>query len=173
MHQSGVAKLVEQAGLDWSSLLASASEVVVFGSRAAGVELEDSDLDLLVVGAEMRFPRPLKSAGIDLVYQSEAEIVSEQWLCSELAGHIAVYGQWLHGSGEWREAAVRGLRSGLAAEAKHLRIGRLSASVERHWERLSPGLRTCNLLTLERERLRLGFLKRGVAVPPTRLLRVA
>src|SRR5437764_1169337 len=101
-----------QARLDWAQLCHTANELVVFGSRAAGVNRRQSDFDVLLVGSRPRLQRAgldlgskaeVKRAGLDLVGMSRAEIESAQWLGSELASHVASYGFWIIGSGEWRE----------------------------------------------------------------------
>jgi hypothetical protein len=92
-------------------------------------------------------------------------------MTSELAGHIAGYGRWLQGCGEWRNKALvaRGEYNG-AAEAKRRRISRLSEAVSKHWSRLTPDFRRRNLMALRREKQRLQLLQAGMAVPPTLLL---
>ena len=166
-----VTDFVGRAGFEWSALVNDCSEVVVFGSHAAGLQTPLSDLDVLVVskpGITLTFP---PQSCIDLVLRTEDQVHSADWLKSELAGHIAVYGRWLHGAGSWRVKALERLgKDSAAAEAKRRRIGRLTHSLRTHWDRLTPDFRVRNLTTLRREAQRLNLLESGVAVPPTRLL---
>jgi len=164
-------KLARRAGVDWSFIASQCTELVVFGSRAAGLETPFSDLDVLVVrkhGLAMPLPGV---RGIDLVFRTEDEILSAEWLKSEMAGHIAACGRWLQGSGRWRNnaLAVRG-EPNEAAEAKRRRISRLAEALRNHWDRLTPDFRRRNLTTLRREKQRLQLLQSGIAIPPTRLL---
>jgi hypothetical protein len=164
-------KLAGKAGLDWSFIANQCAELVVFGSQAAGLQTPSSDLDLLVVTKDV-FAAPLPHfRGIDLVFRTEEEMLSADWLKTELAGHIAIYGRWLQGRGQWRSEALaaRGKYDD-AAEAKRRRISRLVEALCNHWGRLTPDFRRRNLTTLRREKQRLQLLQSGKAVPPTRLL---
>ena len=164
-------ELTGRAGLEWSALINHCSEVVVFGSHAAGFQTPLSDLDLLVVGQPVMVLTLPHMSRIDLVFRTEEQVHSADWLKSELAGHIAVYGRWLYGADDWRAKALEGLgENSAAAEAKRRRIGRLTHSLHTHWDRLTPDFRIRNLITLRREEQRLRLLESGVAVPPTRLL---
>jgi hypothetical protein len=164
-------KLACRAGLDWSLVANQSTELVVFGSQAAGLQTPFSDLDVLVVGKHgigLQLPR---LRGIDLVFRTEHEILSADWLKSELAGHIAVYGRWLQGPGQWRNKVLAARADdNEAAEAKRRRILRLAEALCNHWERLTPNFRRRNLMTLRREEQRLQLIQSGMAVPPTRLL---
>jgi hypothetical protein len=108
---------------------------------------------------------------MDLVVRTEKELLSPDWLKSELAGHIAVYGRWLQGVGGWRARALELVReSNDAAEAKQRRVDRLASGLRKYWDRLTPDFRRRNLITLRREKQRFELLRSGFAVPPTRLL---
>src|SRR3954466_14710207 len=61
--------------------LRGASEIVIFGSHAAGVSTRSSDLDVLVVGKAKRISR----SGLDLISLSLNEVSRNKWLGSELA----------------------------------------------------------------------------------------
>lgn len=95
--------------------LEQASEIVVFGSVACGLDGPDSDLDVMAVGRGTR----VKSQELDLIFVTPTEISEKWWLGSELAGHTATYGIWLKGRGSWREH-VR--FSGWAKRKKQTRI---------------------------------------------------
>src|SRR6266851_2503778 len=68
----------------------------------------DSDLDLLIVTPQKR---RLFAAGLDCVLIAPEEIDSSFWLGSELASHIAKYGNWIKGPGEWRDRKSTRLNS--------------------------------------------------------------
>src|SRR5260370_5639721 len=80
-------------------LMSEADEVVVFGSRAAGVHSSSSDLDLLIISPNRR---RLVATGLDCVLLTPEEVSDSFWLGSELASHVAAYGRWAKGAGEWR-----------------------------------------------------------------------
>ena len=160
-----------RSGLNWAALADQCTELVVFGSQATGLQTSISDLDILAIGKhEVAMVLP-NVRGVDLVFRTEQEVLSPNWLKSELAGHIAVYGQWLQGVSRWRAKALELLsESNDAAEAKRRRVERLANGLRRHWDRLTPDFRRRNLVTLRREKQRHELLQSGFAVPPTRLL---
>jgi predicted nucleotidyltransferase len=128
--------LVESSGrFSWDKLLDEATEVVVFGSRAAGCGDESSDLDLLCVDC----PFVRRASRIDLVRVSKAFVQSDRWLTSELANHIAAYGKWLKGKGDWRhnvritEETIREKRAQILIRAVRLAHwdSRFSSAVKR------------------------------------------
>ncbi len=160
-----------KSGIDFQTLTEQCAELVVFGSQAAGLQTQVSDLDVLAVGADGVVPKLARGSHIDLVFRTVEDLQSPEWLNSELAGHIAVYGRWLQGVGDWRERVLDSLgRSNDAAEAKLRRVDRLVCGLRKHWDRLTPDFRRRNLLTLRREKQRYALLHSGLAVPPTRLL---
>lgn len=162
-------ELASRSGVDWNILVDQCSEFIVFGSQATGFQTRSSDLDVLLVGTHsIELPCVTR---MDLMLLTEREILSPNWLKSELAGHIAVYGRWLRGASRWRMKALELLgKSSYAAEAKRRRIERLINGLRKHWDRLTPDFRRSNLLTLRREKQRHELLRLGFAVPPTRLL---
>ena len=149
--------------LHWDDVLESAAEIVVFGSRAAGVNSASSDLDVLCIGDGTRHKFP----HLDLIWTPERERDSQAWLSSELAGHIARYGIWIAGAGSWREGVKTGAD---AVRHKESRILNLAAGLAAHWSRLHPDFRVKYLISLRREIQRLMVLREGEAVPPTPLL---
>lgn len=62
-----------------------------------GCASDSSDLDVLCVGSGS------KSAdrSIDVVWATRSRLESQNWLGSELAGHVAKYGQVLAGQADW------------------------------------------------------------------------
>ncbi len=164
-------KRARRSGFDWAILADQCAELVVFGSQATGLQTRFSDLDILIVGKAGVATTVPNLQGMDLVFRTEQEILADDWLNSELAGHIAVYGQWLQGVSRWRTEALEALgQSENAAQAKRRRVDRLAQGLRCHGDRLTPDFRRRNLTTLRRERLRLEVLQLGLAVPPTRLL---
>ena len=114
------------------------SELVVFGSQAAGLQTQFSDLDVFMVGSAGAVPKFARENHVDLVFRTVEDLQSPAWLNSELAGHIAVYGRWLE-SGEWAEKVLDSLgESDGAAEAKRRRVDRLFWGLRKHWDRLTP-----------------------------------
>lgn len=149
-------------GRDCASLVC-ASEIIVFGSCAVGLQTDDSDLDVLCIGNGAR----LKRRSLDLSWVSEEACREEAWLGSELAGHVAEYGVWLRGNGDWR---VQTFTSLTAIERKRNRIISLSGTVTRLWDRLHPVFRSQYNVTIRRELQRLRLLQASVRIPPTKML---
>jgi hypothetical protein len=150
-------------GIDWNSIFQHASEVVVFGSRAVGVNTALSDLDVVVIGGHER----VKTSGLDLVCVPRSVVPTPQWLSSELAAHVAKYGVWITGEGEWRHRASAGLE---AVSKKERRLVALLANVSRSWGRLDPTFQKKYQTTIRRELQRLLRLREGIPVPPTPVL---
>lgn len=150
-------------GESWESLQQSSQEIVLFGSRAAGVTHERSDWDILCVGHGCT----RRTARIDLLWVSPEERCSRAWLEGELAGHVGRWGQWLVGEPTWRESAVPGPA---ACEEKRRRIARRVTVWERSWALCSPRLRARYALALRRDLQRHELLRGGQPVPPTAML---
>jgi hypothetical protein len=139
-------------------------EIIVFGSRAAGVSGEHSDLDVLCIG-NMKARR--RTRKLDLICMQRNEYSSSGWLGSELGFHVANYGLWLKGEPSWISSAFA---SPGAISRKRERIVRLTSNVVNSWEKLHPVFRQRFPVTLRRELQRLHFLLNNVPVPPTPLL---
>jgi hypothetical protein len=154
---------IEAAGQPAKALLNSASEIMVFGSRAAGVHAYDSDLDVLCFGRGGR----LKTPALDLLWVPESAMCNEDWLGSELATHIAQYGICLRGQATWQSLVCFGAK---ATKQKLRRINAILNAVSRGWSRLHPVFRRRYQTTIRREIQRYGRLVEHVAVPPTPLL---
>lgn len=144
-------------------LCAGAVEVVLFGSRAAALHSDHSDVDLLCVG----HGRPVRSRALDLLWVTPDHLSSESWRHSELAGHIARYGVWLSGHGDWR---TRIARSGQAAERKSALIRRRLTALLPYHPRLAPHYWQRNVATLRRHLMRYQILAEREPVPPTPVL---
>jgi predicted nucleotidyltransferase len=157
---------LRRAGLSWERIRETASEAVLFGSRASGVTNEDSDWDLLLVGEG----RPVHTREIDLIWITAPRLQTQEWLGCELASHIAAYGRWLLGSGEWRD---RVHVSPDAAARKKAALEVQLNELARNWPNLLPGARDRHTQRLRRDVQRLELLRRRLAVPPTHELDVA
>jgi len=155
--------LPKQDRLLLGRLIEECGELIVFGSRAAGVHSSNSDLDILCV----RSKSLMGSGQLDIVSRSPGEIENPKWLGSELANHIAAYGIVLCGSADWRSAAHV---SAAAVSHKQRRVISLVDGLWAYWERLHPEFRRKYLKTIRREIQRLEYLGQGNPVPPTPLL---
>lgn len=147
--------------MTYEEVVDASTEVVIFGSRAVGMQRPDSDLDVLLVGAHTT---RLRVPGIDFVTLPSGELASSRWLGSELASHIAEYGKWIKGFGFWRHQ-VR--ISDRATMRKQARIVGLLMRAPKWWSKLHPVFHTKYKLTIRRELQRLDLLRRKTPVPPT------
>lgn len=144
-------------------LLQTSQEIVLFGSRAAGVAHERSDWDILCVG----HGRTRRTPRIDLIWVTPEERCSRAWLTGELAGHVAEWGQWLVGEPTWTDSVNPGPEACLE---KRRRINRRVTVWERSWSLCSPRLRARYALSLRRDLQRHEKLLHGQAVPPSAML---
>jgi hypothetical protein len=150
--------------MTYERVLGVSTEVVIFGSRAVGMHRPDSDLDVLLVGAN---PDRLRVAGIDFVILPAEELASSLWLGSELASHISLYGKWIKGCGAWRYQ-VR--ISDRAAMRKEARIVGLLMRAPKWWSKLHPVFHAKYQSTIRRELQRLDLLRKKTPIPPTHAL---
>jgi hypothetical protein len=149
--------------LTLADLARSAEQVILFGSRAAGIARAGSDWDLLVIGSG----RSRSVPALDLVYVSPRDLASGSWLDSELAGHVARWGRWIYGSPDWIGQVGRGP---LAAAHKGQRVASRIAALERAWNLLGPAHQRKHHTLVRRDLQRHELLSRGEAVPPSALL---
>jgi predicted nucleotidyltransferase len=147
-----------------NELVSESSEIVVFGSRAVGVHNSDSDLDLLIVTPQKG---RVFASGLDCVLIAPEEIDNLFWLGSELASHVAKYGNWIKGVGEWRFNV--GI-SDRAISRKQKRISSLLRNAAQRWPRLHPVFQAKYRITIRRELQRLKLLSNRLPIPPTPLL---
>lgn len=150
-------------GLTLAELQRTAEQIVLFGSRAAGLGRAGSDWDLLVVGEG----RSRHTLAIDLVWASPRELASTSWLTSELAGHVARWGHWIHGTPDWVAEVVRGE---MAREHKARRLASRLAALEQAWHLLPPVYQRKHHTLVRRDLQRHALLAQGEAVPPSPML---
>jgi predicted nucleotidyltransferase len=148
----------ENQSLD--DLLQSSSDLVVFGSRASGLQRHNSDLDVLIVG-EKRARKRIGS--LDLIFVPEYQVQTLAYKHTELFRHIEAYGISLMHD----QTLIAAVYDDYAALRKRLRLEALSAKVVSVWDILTDGLRLKYLTKLRREVQRYRILERGLAVPPT------
>lgn len=79
-------------------------EAIIFGSFATGHEGPSSDLDILLVGNGKK----IKTRNLEILWVDKNKLFKKTWLTSELASHVAKYGLWLKGDGNWRNLAAIG-----------------------------------------------------------------
>jgi predicted nucleotidyltransferase len=144
-------------------LTRNCQQIVLFGSRAAGVSREGSDFDLLCIGSgSSRLGQSL-----DLVFLAPEDLYGSRWLGSELAGHVARYGQWLAGEPDWVHR-VHPSRSAIDRKAEKL-CRRLRA-VEASFPLLDASYLDKHFTLIRRDLQRYETLLQGEPVPPTPLL---
>ena len=150
-------------GTSWYSEVRNATQVVLFGSRAANVAGDGSDWDILCVGnGSTRLGRRL-----DIVWVREEDVQSANWLGSELASHIGAYGVWLVGEDDWTGLVSI---SNEAVSRKEQRVRRQLQGLEKYYDRILPSLRAKHLRRVRRQVQRLQHLRRNRPVPPSPLL---
>lgn len=142
-----------------------ADQLVLFGSRAAGVERADSDWDVLLVRSAGPVVRD--AAKLDLVELSESQLHSPEWLGSELAGHVASYGCWVIGEPTWTKAVHSSKR---AIERKCERLKARLHNMCRSWETLQPAYQKRFAIVVRRDVQRYRYLAEGRAIAPSSLL---
>jgi len=157
------ARLEARCGYSLRDLCVGAGEVVLFGSRAAGLHSEDSDVDVLCVGRG----RSMRSRALDLLWIAPDHLASDAWRFSELAGHIARYGVWLSGHGAWRTEILSSPR---AAERKAALVRRQLDALLPYHPRLARPYWLRNVATIRRHLMRYELLANGEPVPSTPVL---
>ncbi|WNG46821.1 hypothetical protein F0U60_23880 [Archangium minus] len=155
--------LLARRGLSWEELSKGCQQIILFGSRAAGVSREGSDFDLMCIGSGLSRLGP----SLDLVFVTPEDCRRKRWLGSELAGHVARYGQWLVGEPDW----VHRVRPSLdAKERKAERLRRRLQAVEKSFPLLDALYREKHFALIRRDLQRHDLLAQGEPVPPTPLL---
>ena len=163
MNLAGLRSRLSVVGQDFSSLVESTRAIYLFGSRAENVARDDSDWDLLCVGN----CQSLKSRFVDLVFISEQRARSDDWLGSELASHVASYGELLHGDPIW---VKRKKISTKAVEKKREKIARRVSIVSPWWASFAVSVQKKHIRLIANDLSRLNYLIAGEPVPPTPML---
>jgi Nucleotidyltransferase domain len=140
------------------------SEIIVFGSMAAGLERPNSDLDVLCIASS---EYKLKTKALDLIVCTPGESVRPDWAHGELAAHIAEYGIWIKGRPNWTNKVHI---TETCINRKRRRIVSFLRTLPFVWSRLHQDFQTKYSIKLRRETQRLILLERGVPIPPTRML---
>jgi hypothetical protein len=140
-------------------------QLVLFGSRAAGVPRSNSDWDVLVV--RTNGPTIRCASKIDLVEIELAQVSSEAWLGSELANHIAAYGRWIVGEPTW-SGSVHSSKRAIERKGDRLRL-RLN-NMQRSWEILQPAYKRSFATVVRRDVQRYHCLVDGRPVAPSSIL---
>src|SRR6202789_1940735 len=157
--------LIKGAGLPFEETAGGAREIVVFGSRAAGVHSPNSHLDLLYVSSTPG--RRLKRAGLDLLWLTPKLVEGPEWRGSELAGHIAAHGRWLQGVSNWKAEVFS---SPAAVEKKRRQLQDRIRGLDANWNSLAMPYRRRLFTLVRRDLQRLELLEEGRPIPPTPLL---
>jgi hypothetical protein len=155
--------LLERRGLSWWDLTRNCQQIVLFGSRAARVSREGSDFDLLCVGSGSSHLGQM----LDLVFVTSKDCRGNRWLGSELAGHVARYGQWLTGEPDWVHR-VQPSRGAIDRKAEKLR--RRLRAVEASFPLLDASYLDKHFTLIRRDLQRHESLLKGEPGPPTPLL---
>ena len=146
-----------------NEILATAEDILIFGSQAAGLARPSSDCDVLVIG-ETRLR--IKSKALDLLVIPREELNNGMWRRTELFQHIAAFGVSLRTGVPLLKVIV----DGYAAEHKAERLVNFVRRLSPIWNSLDPSFRRKYLTKLRRETQRYQILKEGYAVPPTPVL---
>jgi hypothetical protein len=158
-----VASALLSVGLSPRTLGQRASEVVLFGSRAAGMAGATSDWDILLVG----HGTSVHSGHADVVWIPPEQLTRDSWLGSELANHVAAYGRWVRGPGSWRRDVFCSFE---AAAEKERAVAVQLTELRRVWPHLLDGAKARHARRVRRDVQRLRLLQARTAVPPTAML---
>ena len=150
--------------IDPDVFLGHCSEIIIFGSRSAGVHSEESDLDVLCITQQKQ---RIKNRRLDCICLQYEDLGRERWFGSELLCHIRKYGIWLTGEGKWRDM-IR--ISNRAIADKERRIVALWRNIEFAFYHLRPAFKRRYQTTFRRELQRLRLLQAEIPIPPTPVL---
>lgn len=158
--RESVITALERVGISWRDLISRAEEVILFGSRAAGLATSSSDWDLLCIGRGSDVRRD----DVEIIWLDPLQRSGRKWLGSELAGHIAAFGVWLVGSPDWIGDVFV---SSEAVAHKERKICRRLAVLRRTWELVGHDYQERKGQEVRRDMQRLALLYRGQAIPAT------
>jgi Nucleotidyltransferase domain len=161
----GLDTTLRKTGLNLSRLEKQAESILLFGSRAAKLHRADSDWDILCVGKGEK----QRLGNVDLVWVDPHRVETQQWLGSELANHVASFGQHLSGDSSWTKAVFA---SQMSVEKKSARVANRLIKLHKVWNDFTLGYRNKYWRLLNQDISRLNCLYSGRAVPPTATLRV-
>jgi hypothetical protein len=99
-----------------------------------------------------------------VVFVTPEDVRGSRWLGSELAGHVARYGQWLVGEPDWVQRVTL---SCSALERKRNKILHRLRSVEERFSRLDAPYLDKYFVLIRRDLQRHECLANGTPVPPT------
>jgi hypothetical protein len=159
-QQTSVIQALRRVGISWEELVRRAVEIILFGSRAADLASYTSDWDLLCVG----HGNDTRTRDVELIWLEPLKRDSEEWLGSELAGHIARYGVWLLGEPTWLNDVFVSPRS--IAHKERMLCRRLSV-INRTWALVGDEYRREKAREIRRDLQRLSLLKCAESVPAT------
>ncbi len=163
-NETRLSAALNRLGISFGELRKQCSEVILFGSRAAGVEDNESDWDLLCVG-NSKFKRV---RGLDIIWLPSESVLSQRWVTSEIASHIAEYGRWMSGR---PSAWINHVEITPQTRIRKIRwIQTHVNSWARFWSRCSPKLRDDYALKLRYNLQRLEFLLDERPTPPRQIL---
>jgi len=158
-----VQSAIEREGLCWEAIWEAADEVFVFGSTACGLSNATSDVDVLCVGRGKR----RQSSRLELIWIPAERVLTDRWLGSDLANHVARFGICLKGTPAWTSRVF------VSPASRALKESQIRAAVKalRHYFcQLSIPYRSKRLLLLRRNIQRLLILRQGGAIPPVPML---
>lgn len=162
----GLETALRADGYLWTDLTSSASEIILFGSRATSGWTSRSDWDLLCVGRG----RTRRGRAVDVLWITPECLASDEWLGSELASHVSHYGRWLFGQGTWCTAVGP---SSAAVARKLRRVRQRLDGMVASWSRLTLAIQAKHVLLLRRDLQRLDLLRGGEPIPSAPLLDAA
>src|SRR5262249_20177072 len=152
---------LNEAGLSMDRVKHEATEMVLFGSRAAGCARADSDWDLLLVAPKRLELRRCRQ--LDIIWIPTELRRSDAWNARELASHVAAFGEWLHGDASW----TANVRPELAAPAKAAILRKSVENVKAWWNVLTPLRLERHLRMLRLDAQRWILLRAGNSMVPT------
>lgn len=157
------AGLYDRFGAVVIELEENAAEMVVFGSRACGVQKSNSDWDVFIVGEKQK----MLVRKLQLVWRTLESVHMKEWLGSELANHIAAYGVWLTPQLGWQKDVY------FSSKAIDRKVAKILSSIDKiknYRSDISDLYFQDRLIRLRRDIQRLVCLRTSTATPPSVIL---